>query len=100
MATISYEQKKTYNEQNGYSMDVFIITIRSDINPLFVLKERKNIAKFVELDTRTLTKHLRDEYHCMTSKFQYCYGFLDLANCEAAIEYLKTILVANEMTRY
>lgn len=109
MATISYEQKKTYNKRNRYSMDVFIITIisdidplfvLSDIDPLFVLKERKNIAKFVGLDTRTLTKHLRDEYHCLTNEITSYYTFADLENCEAAIEYLKTLLIVNEMMRY
>lgn len=90
----------------GPLMTIYIIVIDRDSDiDFFNLKyedmtDRLRIAKSIGLETRTLTKHLRDEYHCLTSEFPRYYGFLDLYHCLEAIEYLKSLLIANEMRRY
>ena len=66
---------------------------------LDVIKTRREIAETVGLETRVLTKQLRDEYHCFTSEFPGCYAFLDRDRCEVAVEYLKTLLVANVLRK-
>lgn len=101
-----YYGYKNMRCKSGPLMTVFIIKVQPDDNiPFFfnyndTVTTRREIAQIVGLDTRTLTEYLRDEYHCLTSEFSGCYGFLDLANCEAAVGYLKTLLVSNEMRRY
>jgi len=58
---------------------------------------RSNIAAVLKVDGRVLTRHLRDEYHCLTTEDRKRYVFTNRANCERACEYLSTLLVAREI---
>lgn len=58
---------------------------------------RSNIAAVLKVNGRILTKHLKNEYHCLTTEDRTRYMFTNRANCEMACEYLNTLLVAREL---
>jgi hypothetical protein len=89
---------------NGLWM--FYIKIECDADDFWNLKTRYtkdydflrcNITYFLGVDGKVLTRHLRQEYNCLTQYDKKKYMFSSRDSCDIACEYLNTLLVARKL---
>lgn len=86
------------HKQLGADDDYWIATaIPVNNNFPMALSTRIGIAGYIGIPTKVLTMQLRDEYNCITSRWNKFYAFTTEADCEMACQYLESLLISRKL---